>query len=119
MCASANEELGTLADNNPLTSGSTSLKAKAKAPASRNPKSQKSVKVTTANKLKRRGHQSHLRNHQVLSQVNTIGEIRYAQMRDSGSFSLEDSKKRRAHGEFGRMEVGGLRFARLRPQNTS
>ena len=42
------------------TSSNTSLKAKVEARARRNPTSQRSVKATRANKLKRRGHQTHL-----------------------------------------------------------
>ena len=44
------------------TSNNTSLMAKAKARASRNPKSQRSAKATRANKLKRHGHQTLLLN---------------------------------------------------------
>ena len=47
------------------TSSNTSLKVKVKVQASRNPTSQRSVKATRANKLKRRGHKTLLHNRQV------------------------------------------------------
>ena len=47
------------------TNNNTSLMAKEKARASRNPTSQRSAKATRANKLKRRGHQTLLLNRRV------------------------------------------------------
>ena len=75
------------------TSSRPNLKVKARARESRNPRWQKSVKVTAVNKSMKLGHQTRQHNSQIYLKWTRLDR----QMRDEGLwiFSLENSKKRR------------------------